>query len=110
MKKLKFCNEQPSEVTPARPPQLDYSTISSTGRSCPGRDSCRQNTGRSTRGPDTVEMDWKKRNCFCDNSCALYGDCCIDAPAFAQREQMVRRTRTEEGVTREGGREGTPHK
>ena len=102
MKLLQFCNEQPSEVTLARPSQLDYSTISSTGRSCPGRDSCRQHTGRSTRGPDTVEMDWKKRNCFCDNSCALYGDCCIDAPAFAQREQMVRTA--EEGVTREGGR------
>ena len=40
-------------------------------------------------------MDWKKRNCFCDNSCAVYGDCCIDAPAYSQQEQMVRR----EGVT-----------
>ena len=75
---------------PARPPQLDYSAIAATGKSCPGRDSCRQT--RNARGPGSVEMDWKKRNCFCDNSCALYGDCCIDAPAFAQREQMVRRT------------------
>jgi len=39
------------------------------------------------RGPDSVENDWKKRNCFCDNACALYGDCCIDAPAYLPEEQ-----------------------
>jgi hypothetical protein len=72
--------------------QLDYSVISDTGKSCPGRDSCRQT--RNTRGPAKVEMDWKKSNCFCDNSCAVYGDCCVDAPAYRQDEQMVRGRRS----------------
>merc|ERR1719264_1385127 len=77
-----------SSSSPSTSPlQLDYSAIASTGKSCPGRDSCRQT--RNTRGPDKVEMDWKKRNCFCDNSCAVYGDCCIDAPAYRREEQMV---------------------
>ena len=51
------------------------------------RFSCR--VGRSNRGPDGVENDWKKRNCFCDNACAVYGDCCIDAKAYVQAEQKV---------------------
>ena len=50
-------------------------------------DSCR--SGRSNRGPQGVENDWKKRNCFCDNACAVYGDCCIDAKAYVQAEQQV---------------------
>ncbi len=68
--------------------KFDYSVISSTGMSCPGRDSCRQT--RNTRGPATTDLDWKRRNCFCDNDCAVYGDCCVDAPAYRQDEQMVR--------------------
>ena len=54
---------------------LGYNVIEQTGKFCPGRDSCR--SGRSNRGPQGVENDWKKRNCFCDNACAVYGDCCI---------------------------------
>ena len=50
-------------------------------------DSCK--SGRSNRGPQGVENDWKKRNCFCDNACAVYGDCCIDAKAYVQAEQQV---------------------
>ena len=66
---------------------LNYSVIESTGKFCPGRDSCRQT--RNARGPDGVENDWKKRNCFCDNNCAIYGDCCVDAPAFRKAEQVI---------------------
>lgn len=36
-----------------------------------------------------AENDWKKRNCFCDNACAMYGDCCIDANAYVQADQQV---------------------
>ena len=43
----------------------------------------------SSRGPEGVENDWKKRNCFCDNACSVYGDCCIDANAYVQAEQKV---------------------
>ena len=67
--------------------ELGYNVIEQTGKFCPGRDSCRQ--GRSTRGPQGVENDWKKRNCFCDNACSVYGDCCIDANAYDQAEQQV---------------------
>ena len=67
--------------------ELGYNVIEQTGKFCPGRDSCRQ--GRSTRGPQGVENDWKKRNCFCDNACSVYGDCCIDAKTYVQDEQKV---------------------
>ena len=46
--------------------KLDYSVIQATGKFCPGRDSC-QPTGRQNRGPEGIENDWKKRNCFCDD-------------------------------------------
>lgn len=66
---------------------LDYNVIQSTGKFCPGRDSCRV-TSRNHRGPDGVELDWKRRNCFCDRDCAVYGDCCIDAPAYEPAQQQ----------------------
>jgi hypothetical protein len=46
--------------------KLDYSVIQATGKFCTGRDSC-QLTGRQNRGPEGIENDWKKRNCFCDD-------------------------------------------
>ena len=46
--------------------KLDYSVIQATGKFCPGRDTC-QATGRQNRGPEGIENDWKKRNCFCDD-------------------------------------------
>ena len=67
--------------------KLNYSVIESTGKFCRGRDSCRQL--RNTRGPEVFEQDWKKRNCFCDNECAIYADCCVDAPAYERRQQVV---------------------
>ncbi len=66
---------------------LGYSVIEQTGKFCPGRDSCRQ--GRGSRGPGGIENDWKKRNCFCDDDCSVYGDCCIDANKYVQDEQKV---------------------
>ena len=51
-------------------------------------------------------MDWKKRNCFCDNSCAVYGDCCIDAPAYSREEQMVRNRSASVTEGRAGGGQG----
>ena len=67
--------------------ELGYNVIEQTGKFCSGRDTCRLD--RSTRGPQGVENDWKKRNCFCDNACSVYGDCCIDAKKFVQAEQQV---------------------
>ena len=72
-------------LLPAPSSSLNYSVIESTGKFCPGRDSCVRGSGRGRRGP--IEQDWKKRNCFCDDRCALYGDCCVDANAYQQTEQ-----------------------
>ena len=72
-------------VASAEALQVDYSVIRDTGKSCPGRDSCRE-----TRNNRFLEIDWKKRNCFCDNDCAMYGDCCIDAPSYRAEEQDAR--------------------
>lgn len=69
-------------------PLPGYEVIEQTGKSCPGRDSCKTGA-RSHRGPDGVEQDWKKRNCFCDNDCSHYGDCCIDANAYDPNDQSV---------------------
>ena len=52
--------------TSAVQPRLDYSVIQATGKFCPNRDTC-QTTGRQNRGPEGIENDWKKRNCFCDD-------------------------------------------
>ena len=60
-----------------------YGTVQDSGKFCPERDSC--NFGRSSRG--SLELDWKSRNCFCDQDCSTYGDCCIDAKAFKAAEQ-----------------------
>ena len=91
----------------------NYSVIEQTGKFCPGRDSCkhRMRNGRGTglgldtaesisgpfkharggslnsRGHFGVENDWKKRNCFCDNLCEMYGDCCVDAPIYQMSHQ-----------------------
>ena len=88
----------------------NYSVIEQTGKFCPGRDSCKHKM-RDGRGVDTldvissgpfkharggglnsrghfgIENDWKKRNCFCDNLCEMYGDCCVDAPIYQMSHQ-----------------------
>jgi hypothetical protein len=99
--------ETHSSMTP------NYSVIEQTGKFCPGRDSCkhRMRNGRgegsgldssdsipgpfkharggslNSRGHFGIENDWKKRNCFCDNLCEMYGDCCVDAPIYQMSHQ-----------------------
>ncbi len=51
--------------------KLDYSVIQATGKFCPNRDTC-QTTGRQNRGPEGIENDWKKRNCFCDDQVKIF--------------------------------------
>ena len=88
----------------------NYSVIEQTGKFCPGRDSCKHKMrdGRgvdaldgvsggpfkharggslNSRGHFGIENDWKKRNCFCDNLCEMYGDCCVDAPIYEMSHQ-----------------------
>eukprot|EP00092_Neocalanus_flemingeri_P055123 GFUD01065044.1.p1 GENE.GFUD01065044.1~~GFUD01065044.1.p1 ORF type:complete len:925 (-),score=203.73 GFUD01065044.1:75-2849(-) len=63
--------------------EWNYNTVRNSGKFCPERDSC--NFGRSSRG--SIDLDWKARNCLCDQDCSVYGDCCIDAKAFDADEQ-----------------------
>jgi hypothetical protein len=59
--------------------RLDYSVIQATGKFCPNRDTC-QTTGRQNRGPEGIENDWKKRNCFCDDQVKYWHTLTIMVP------------------------------
>ena len=51
---------------------------------CTPKDTC--NFGKGPRLGDS--NDWKSRNCFCDDLCADYGDCCLDASAYVAEAQV----------------------
>ena len=61
----------------------NYDTVKKTGKFCPEKDSCQ--FGRSSR--QSLELDWRRRNCLCDSLCAEYGDCCIDSKYFQPDQQ-----------------------
>ena len=64
-----------------------YDIVRESGKFCPERDSC--NFGRKAR--DSIDINWKSRNCYCDNVCQTFGDCCVDAKSFdpvSQRENF----------------------
>jgi len=63
--------------------QWTYQEVRATGKFCPERDSCSSVWG--ARGAN--QLSWQTRNCFCDENCSLYGDCCIDAETFDQTQQ-----------------------
>lgn len=66
---------------------FEYSDLMAMNATCPNKDSC-----KSEKGPRMSDQeDWKKRNCFCDNLCAEYGDCCLDAKAYKAEEQAEKR-------------------
>ena len=60
-----------------------YDDILSTGFQCTGRDSC-----QGYYESNHTSVTWTRRNCFCDDLCAMYGDCCIDARAYVKEEQV----------------------
>ena len=112
-KKIKSPSPKPSQQDTHANLTPNYSVIEQTGKFCPGRDSCkhRMRNGRggnsqddvvqgvsgpfkharggnlNSRGHFGIENDWKKRNCFCDNLCEMYGDCCVDAPIYQMSHQ-----------------------
>ena len=49
---------------------------------CP-KDSCE----RSRNSRISVPLNWKDRNCFCDNLCKYYGDCCLNAKTYDETDQ-----------------------
>ena len=61
----------------------EYETVKQSGKFCPEKDSCQ--FGRSSR--QSLELDWRRRNCLCDSLCAEYGDCCIDSKYFKPDQQ-----------------------
>ncbi|KAI5721147.1 hypothetical protein M8J77_016905 [Diaphorina citri] len=50
---------------------------------CDGKASC--NLGKKSRFGE--DLDWRDRNCFCDELCRKYGDCCLDSPYYNLVEQ-----------------------
>lgn len=71
---------------------IEYSDIVALNTTCSPKDTCK--SGR--KGPRLDDPhDWKSRNCFCDNLCADYGDCCVDANAFVEEQQFVNTDRYE---------------
>ena len=77
----------------------DYNHIKAAGFPCPGRDSClgyyetangtAAGTSAGKGGRGSTGPGWLRRNCFCDDLCAMYGDCCIDARAYNKQEQAT---------------------
>ena len=61
-----------------------YDIVRESGKFCPERDSC--NFGRKAR--DSIDINWKSRNCYCDNVCQTFGDCCVDAKSFDPETQQ----------------------
>ncbi|KAK7086716.1 hypothetical protein SK128_003359 [Halocaridina rubra] len=65
---------------------FEYDDLLSMEASCFPKDTC-NNTGKRPRLDDYY--DWKSRNCFCDDMCAEFGDCCLDAQAYVAQEQVA---------------------
>ncbi|KAJ9575429.1 hypothetical protein L9F63_025619, partial [Diploptera punctata] len=54
---------------------------------CDGKVSCELEPGTERSRLGDYLVDWKDRNCLCDEECARYGDCCLDSPHFVAAEQ-----------------------
>lgn len=64
---------------------FQYSDLEALNKTCSPKDTC-----VVEKGPRLgLANDWKSRNCFCDNLCAQYGDCCLDAQAYNKEEQVA---------------------
>lgn len=62
---------------------FQYSDLVALNVSCGLKDSCVRDKGSRFNSP----MNWKERNCFCDNLCEHYGDCCVNAVAYNSEKQ-----------------------
>ena len=63
---------------------VNKSELESANKTCSPKDTCVSDR----RNRFGISLDWKSRNCFCDDLCAQYGDCCIDANAYNPEEQI----------------------
>jgi hypothetical protein len=60
-----------------RPTRVSYGDIEKTNKTCLPKDSCAPS--RNDRN-GAMMNDPKRRNCFCDQQCIVYEDCCVDSP------------------------------
>jgi len=63
---------------------LKYSDLVAVNASCGTKDTC----GSVRNSKFRVSLNWRERNCFCDNLCNQYGDCCIDASSYDAKSQQ----------------------
>ncbi|MPC53476.1 G-protein coupled receptor Mth2 [Portunus trituberculatus] len=64
---------------------VQYSDLEAMNVTCAPKDTC--HFGKGPRLGDST--NWKSRNCFCDDLCADYGDCCLDANAYDPEVQVT---------------------
>jgi len=69
-------NQETRRNSQVRPVRLTYEDIEKANRTCPLKDSCAPS--RHDRN-GAMMNDWKNRNCFCDQQCIVYEDCCVDS-------------------------------
>jgi len=62
---------------------LNYSEFKLLNPSCSPKDSCSSHL----RSYITNILDWKFRNCFCDEFCQDYGDCCLNSSYYKDNQQ-----------------------
>ena len=62
---------------------IEYEDLVALNVSCDQKDSCERDKSSRFGFP----LNWKERNCFCDNLCSYYGDCCINAAKYNSDEQ-----------------------
>jgi len=64
--------------------EWNYEIVRNSGKFCPEKDSCQLGRRQSR---DSVDLDWKSRNCYCDSFCVHHGDCCIDSKFYDPESQ-----------------------
>ncbi|XP_063223029.1 uncharacterized protein LOC134531267 [Bacillus rossius redtenbacheri] len=70
------------------PLSLSHWELEGANETCDGRAVC-DSGAKSPRSRSRAadDLDWRERNCLCDELCARYGDCCLDSPHFVPSEQ-----------------------
>ena len=72
---------------------FQYSDLKDLSANCAPKDNCERDKGSRL----STSLNWKDRNCFCDNLCNDYGDCCLDAATY-DRERQRRESRVQQCI------------
>ncbi|CAG7727055.1 unnamed protein product [Allacma fusca] len=68
---------QAGRASLVRPIRVTYGDLEKANKTCPSKDTCAPS--RNDRN-GAMMNDYKRRNCFCDQQCIVYEDCCVDSP------------------------------